>query len=187
MSELPFDEAPVIETARLRLRHHRMDDLDAYAALLADPVVTRYVGGRPFTREEAWTRIIRYIGMWKLLGYGFWIVEERETERLVGATGFHELKRDISPAFEGEPEAGWMFSPDVHGRGYASECVAAIHEWGDRNFPGSTTVCIIHPENAASLRVAEKFGYREVARTEYADAPTVILRRQRRSAAAAAG
>ncbi len=182
MSELRFDEAPIIETARLRLRHHRPDDLEAYAALLADPVVTRYVGGRPFTREEAWARIMRYVGMWRVLGYGFWVVEELESRRLVGATGFHELKRDINPGFEGEPEAGWMLTPDVHGRGYASECVGAIHEWSDRNLPGSTTVCIIHPENAASLRVAGKIGYREVIRTEYAGAPTVILRRNARNA-----
>src|SRR5689334_15432931 len=48
----PASEIPVIETARLRLRGHRKSDFAACAALWADPVVTRYISGRPFTGEE---------------------------------------------------------------------------------------------------------------------------------------
>jgi len=50
---------PPLETARLRLRGHRVEDFAACAAMWADPVVTRYIGGRPFTAEEVWTRLLR--------------------------------------------------------------------------------------------------------------------------------
>jgi hypothetical protein len=60
--------APVIETARLRLRGHRADDLAACLPLWNDPIVTRFIGGRSYTQEEVWQRVQRYAGSWVLLG-----------------------------------------------------------------------------------------------------------------------
>ena len=168
---------PTLQTERLTLRAHRHEDLDAYAALWVDPAVTRYTSGRPFSREEAWIRILRYGGHWGFLGYGFWVIEERASGRLVGETGFHDLKRGLTPSIEGTPEAGWMLAPDLHGQGYAREAVTAIHAWGDRHFDTGSTVCIIHPDNAASLRVAEACGYLRETLTTYLGDPTIILRR----------
>lgn len=168
---------PRLETERLTLRAHRLEDLDFYAALWADPTVTRFTSGRPLAREEAWIRILRYGGHWGFLGFGFWAIEERASGRLIGETGFHELKRGLTPPIEGTPEAGWMLAPDLHGQGYAREAVAAIHAWGDRHFGTGSTVCIIHPDNAASLRVAEACGYLAETRTTYHGEPTIIMRR----------
>ena len=41
----------------------------------------------PATREEAWARLLRYAGHWALLGYGFWLVEDRTTGSFVGEVG----------------------------------------------------------------------------------------------------
>ena len=167
--------APILETDRALLRPHRADDLDAYAALYTDPVVTRFLGAR--SREESWNRILRYAGMWQLVGFGLWAIEDKASGRLVVEAGFHEMKRDIVPSFDGAPEAGWVFAPAVHGRGFASEVVGRMHDWA-KGRPGfERTVCIIAPENAASLAVAKKFGYREQARTTYHGEPTVLHKR----------
>lgn len=168
---------PIIETERLRLRGHTQDDFEAVAAMWADPDVVRYIGGRPSTREESWARLLRYPGMWALVGYGFWAIEERASGRLAGEGGFADFKRDISPAIEA-PEQGWALAPWAHGRGYASEAVAAMIAWGERHFARSDFVCIISPENTASIRVAEKAGYRAIARTTYKDGPTMMYRRE---------
>ena len=167
--------APILETDRALLRPHRADDLDAYAALYTDPVVTRFLGAR--SREESWNRILRYAGMWQIVGFGLWAIEDKASGALVGEAGFHEMKREIVPAFDGAPEAGWVFTPAVHGRGFASEVVSRMHDWA-KGRPGfERTVCIIAPENAASLAVAKKFGYREQAHTTYHGEPTVLLER----------
>ena len=169
--------APTIETDRTILRAHRLDDLDAYAAIWADPVVTRFIGSRARTREEVWIRLLRYNGMWPLIGYGFWAIEEKATGRLIGEAGFHDLKRDIVPSIEGIPEAGWALIPATHGKGLATEVVGAIHEWA-KGRPGfEKTVCIIDPENGPSLAVAKKLGYREVTRTTYGDTATILFER----------
>ncbi|MER8374180.1 GNAT family N-acetyltransferase [Mesorhizobium sp. M1409] len=169
--------APVIETKRTTLRAHRLGDFDTYAAMWTDPVVTRFIGGKPRTREESWMRFLRHAGLWSLLGYGFWAIEEKATGRFIGEAGFHDLKRDMEPSIEGIPEAGWALVPTVHGAGFATEVVGRVLAWSDEAFGRAKTVCIIDPENAASLRVAAKCGYREVVQITYHDTPTILLAR----------
>ena len=169
---------PVIETPRLVLRGHRLDDFDAHAALWADPVVTRFIGGVPQTREQAWVRLLRHMGMWQALGFGFWAVTDRQTGRLLGEAGFHDLKRDLTPSLEGTLEAGWGFVPEVHGKGIATETVSAVIAWGEANRPGMRMTCLIDPANTASLRVAGKNGFREFGRTTYHGAPTILFERR---------
>ena len=101
--------------------------------------------------------------------------------RLAGEVGFHDLRRDIEPSFDGTPEAGWLLAPEFHGQGLAREALVAIHAWGDAHLRSSTTVCIIHPDHEASLRVARQFGYGNPVPTRYHDAPSLILTRDRPS------
>ena len=171
---------PVIETERLVLRGHRLDDFDAHAAFWADPVVTRFIGGQPFTREQAWVRFLRHAGMWHAMGFGFWAVTDKASGRLIGEAGFHELKREMTPSLEGTMEAGWALAPDMQGKGLATELVGAIVGWADRNRPQERQTCIIEPENAASIRIAEKFGFRQFDRAFYHGIPVIIFERDRR-------
>lgn len=170
-------EAPVVETPRAILRPLRQAEFETYAAIWADPIVTRYIGGRPHSRDEAWGRFLRHAGHWTVMGYGFWGVEDRETGRLVGEVGFHDLKRDIRPSIEGVPEAGWALVPEMHGRGLATEVVGAMLGWIDAALAPARTVCIINEEHALSERVAEKCGFRRFAVTTYRDTPTLVMER----------
>jgi RimJ/RimL family protein N-acetyltransferase len=174
-----FDRAPRIETERVVLRAHKMEDLSVCAAMWSDEDVVRYIGGRPFSREEVWARLLRYAGMWVVMGHGFWAIEEKASGRLIGEVGIMEARRDIEPSFEGEPEVGWALMPAAHGKGYASEGVAAALAWGDAHLNTPKMVCIISPENGASVRLAEKFGFRERARTTYHGSPTIEFERPR--------
>src|SRR5947209_1697397 len=169
---------PVLETPRLTMRGHRIDDFNPLCAMWADPIVTRHIGGKPFTREESWARLLRYAGHWALLGFGFWAVEEKATGSFVGEVGFADFKRDIEPALEEVPETGWAFSSHVHGKGYAAEAVSAALVWGELHLKSKQTKCVIHPDNVASLRVAAKCGYREQRRTTYKGQPAILFSRE---------
>jgi len=170
-------EVPVIETKRLKLRAHRLDDFSDCAAMWADPIVTRHIGGKPFSEEETWARFLRYAGHWSLMGFGYWAIEEKETQAFVGELGFADFKRDMEPSIKGVPELGWVLASPAHGKGYATEAVRAAIAWGDTRFAKVRTVCIIHPDNLASIRVAEKCGYKEFQRATYKNHATIMFAR----------
>ncbi len=158
---------PTLDTPRLTLRGHRISDFDDCAAMWADPEVTRYISGRAFTGEEVWARLLRYVGHWQLLGYGFWVIRERGTDRYVGEVGFADFHRQMDPPLGASPEIGWALASWAHGKGFATEAVKAAVAWGDGHFGGKQTVCLISPQNAASVRVAHKCGYRELREALY--------------------
>ena len=168
---------PIIETDRLKLRAHRIDDFPDCAAMWALPDVVRYIGGRPFSPEEVWARLLRYVGHWQWMEFGYWAIEEKATGAFAGELGFAEFKRELEPPILGFPEIGWVLAPHAHGRGYATEAVQAAVAWGDQHFGATRTVCLIHPENLRSIRVAEKCGYREFQPTTYKGQPTTLFER----------
>ena len=145
----------------------------------ADPVVVRYIRPTPFTEEETWARVLRYVGHWALLGFGFWVVEDKQTGEFLGEAGFLNFHRDTEPpGVINMPEAGWAFREAAHGKGYASETVAAMVAWADEHFDTSTA-CIIEGKNVASIRVAEKNGYRALQLVKYKGSEVMLYRRQR--------
>jgi RimJ/RimL family protein N-acetyltransferase len=160
------------------LRPHRLEDFEPSAALWADEAVVRHISGRPSTRELSWSRILRYIGHWTALGYGYWVVREIDTGRFVGEVGFADYRRTMEPSLAGTPELGWVISPDAWGKGYATEAVKGAIAWAQTGLDSfSRIACIIAPENLASIRVAEKCGFDLVAETTYQDLPTLLYDR----------
>ena len=111
MPEPTLISIPTLETPRLVLRTHRAGDFEAYARMWRDPSVYRFIGGQPRTREESWIRFLRHAGMWQMVGFGFWAIEERASGCFIGEAGLHDLKRDTTPSIEGLPEAGWSLLP----------------------------------------------------------------------------
>ena len=172
----PF-ETPVIETERLLLRGHSLGDLGPMLVMWTDPEVTRFIGGKPLTRDEVWSRLTRYIGHWAMLGYGYWAVEEKTSGAYIGDIGIADFKRDLDPPLDGRPEVGWSLTPAAHGRGYATEAVNAAIAWGEVHFEHARMVCMISPDNTPSIRVAEKCGFRPYAQVIYKDRPNVLFER----------
>lgn len=170
-----------LHTARLILSPPVLTDFEGSASVWGDPEVVRFITGTPSTRSESWARFLRHAGGWALLGYGYWMVREAATGRFAGEVGFGDFRRDMTPSFGDTPEAGWVLAPWAHGQGYASEAVAAAHAWGDTHFKAGRTVCMIDPDNAASLRVAAKAGYAEYGRTDFRGSAVVLLERPKPS------
>lgn len=147
-----------IETERLVLDLHSPGDFDAFAAMWADPETVRFIGGKPGTRQDSWMRLLRYRGLWPVLGYGYWAIGEKASGRFAGDLGFADFHRPLDPSIEGIPEAGWVLAPWARGKGYAAEALGAAVAWLDAQGFGKS-VCIIDPTNTPSLRLAETAGY----------------------------
>jgi RimJ/RimL family protein N-acetyltransferase len=169
--------APEIRTERLRLRPHRRDDAERVVELWQDPVVVHHFGGQPVAAEDCWNRLLRYVGHWAVNGYGLWAVEELESGRFVGDVGLFEGRRGLGERFDTAPEAGWVLLPIGHGKGYAREAMNAALRWGESEHRWPRTVCMIDPENAASIRTAEALGYLEYDRRDHRGKELVLLER----------
>jgi RimJ/RimL family protein N-acetyltransferase len=169
-----------IETDRLVLDLHALADFDEFAAMWADPDTVRFIGGKPGTRQESWMRLLRYRGLWPLLGYGYWAIHDKASGRFAGDIGFADFHRDSDPSIEGIPEAGWVLAPWARGRGLAAEALAAAVTWLDQH-GFEKSVCIIDENNAPSLRLADKAGYGSPSTLTLAGAPITLLMRVRAS------
>ena len=143
---------PTIETARLILRGWREDDLDAYAEMMADPEVMRFLGGAS-SRGDAWRGMATLIGHWELRGFGFWAVERKHDGALIGRVGVQYP--------EGWPstEIAWTLGRSYWGQGYATEAAKASLDFGFKTTRLPKLISLIDPDNRASWRVAQRLGY----------------------------
>jgi len=133
----------------------RGKDFEAYARMVADPEVTRFLGnGKPLDRLGAWRSLATHIGHWTLRGYGMWAVEEKAGGRFIGRIGFFEP--------EGWPgfELGWALAREHWGKGYATEGARRALEYAFTGLGRERVISLIDPENGASIRVAERLGER---------------------------
>lgn len=152
----PSDQQPtVIETERLILRHLSMADLDALAALYADPEVRRYFpdGTRSHeqTREELeWIINVYY----RRYGYGLWATIFKETGAFIGRCGL--LPMEVGGRTE--VEVAYLLDKNYWGRGLATEAARAIIDYAFATLPVERLICMFEPANTASRRVATKVG-----------------------------
>jgi RimJ/RimL family protein N-acetyltransferase len=170
--------APTLETERLRLRAHRLEDFEPIHAMVSDAAVMRHISGAQ-PREEAWRRMLTAPGCWALLGYGYWVVERREDGVLLGQVGLADYKRDMTPSIEGLPELGYGFAAHAHGQGYATEAARAVLEWADRTLQPPQIVAIVGHDNAPSIRVAERVGFGVREEATYKGEKLLLFRRLR--------
>lgn len=157
-----------LETERLLLRQWREDDFEGYARICADPEVMRYLGGQPLTRMEAWRHLAYLVGHWHLRGYGHWAVEEKSSGRLIGRMGF--FYPEGWPGFE----VGWTLGRDSWGKGYATEAARRMLEHAFGPMGRDHVISVIHPDNRASIRVAEKMGEQLEGETELMNTRVLI-------------
>lgn len=139
----------------------REEDFEPYAVLCSDAEVMRFLGeGRALNRMEAWRQMAFIMGHWQLRGYGMFAVEERESKALVGRVGF--LNPEGWPDFE----LGWTLGREHWGKGYATEAARKALEYAFTELKREHLISLIHPDNTASIKVAERLQERMEGETE---------------------
>lgn len=129
-----------------------VDDLDDMAELLADPAVMAYYPSVK-SRVEASRWIDWNLANYERDGYGLWVIESLEGEFL-GDCGLTWQEVNGTPALE----VGYHVRSVMQGRGFATEAASACRDFARDQTEEMQLVAIIHPENIASRRVAEKIG-----------------------------
>jgi RimJ/RimL family protein N-acetyltransferase len=126
--------------------------------------------GGPRSEGETAERLARMRTDWDERGFGRWAVEELQTGRFVGhaGLGLHRL-------WPTDPELGWGVDPELWGRGYATEAAASAlrHAFAELRLP--RVVSLLHPANAASIRVAEKLGEESLSTVRWPETELDLL------------
>jgi RimJ/RimL family protein N-acetyltransferase len=119
-----------IETARLRLRAHRDDDLAELVLLAGDWEVARWLAMMPHPYGESdgrdWIALVREdhaTGRPRRFAIAL-----KDTDQLIGGVGLDGSTGDKSE----EPALGYWLGEPYWGRGYAREAVAAVLDYGLR-------------------------------------------------------
>lgn len=141
-------------TPRLLIRTLVAQDLDAYAALVADPAVMRFLShdGEVHDRAQARNDLEECIAHQVRHGYARYAVCELQAPaRLIGICGYRHLPDYL--------DLGWRYAPAHWGAGIATEAGAAVLAFGRRALGLRDTHTTALVDNRASLRVIEKLGF----------------------------
>lgn len=160
--------APVLSGERVLLRGWREDDLGAFAALNADPVVMEHFPAT-LTRAEsdgmARTRMRHFAEH----GFGLWAVE------IPGATSFAGFVGLQVPTFDAwfTPcvEVGWRLARPCWGRGYATEAARLALRFGFEQAGLDEIVSFTAPANLRSIAVMERLGMTRAGAFEHPRLP----------------
>jgi ribosomal-protein-alanine N-acetyltransferase len=145
----------ILETKRLIFRRLLPGDLDNLFALYRDPEIRRYFPEGTLTYEETKEEL-----EWFLDGHpdhpelGLWATIHKETDRFIGRCGL--LPWTIGQC--AEVEVAYLLAREYWGQGLATEAARGIVQHGVEQLGLSRLICMIHPENQASVRVARAIG-----------------------------
>ena len=151
----------ILETDRLLLRHLVPDDLDALYALYSDPEMRRYfpVEGaspaRTLTREETWEELEWFLnGHPKHPELGLWATLLKENGAFIGRCGLLPWTIDG----QDEVEVAYMIDKRYWRRGLATEAARGIRDYAFEQLGLTRLICMIDPDNPASIGVATAIG-----------------------------
>ncbi len=144
----------ILETQRLVLQPLTVDDVDNLLGIFSDSEAMRYYPATKNRQEtEAW--IQWNLDSYSQQGYGLWAAIFKDSGQFVGQCGL-VLQRNVEG--QDEVEIGYSFLRKYWNRGFATEAASASRDYGFEQFGLKRIVSLIHPQNRASRRVAEKVG-----------------------------
>jgi RimJ/RimL family protein N-acetyltransferase len=170
----PIMESNIVETTRLQMRRMTYDDVAALLTVFGDAEVMRFYTA-PFDCQRMQEWVDWNQRSYTKCGYGLWALILRDTGELIGDCGLvNQLVEDVQ-----EVEIGYHIRRDLWRQGLATEAALACRDYGFNNLGCKRLVSLIHPQNAASRRVAEKVGMTLCRESPWKNKPTCVYAMER--------
>lgn len=151
-----------IETARLRMRVFKPEDLPEYhAKIYGDADVMRYLpGGVPRPIEGTQSVLEWAIDHFNTYGFTMWAVFDKANGAFLGHCGIVKL-RDTE-----DFELAYAFAKPAWGKGFAPEAARASLRYGFESAGLDIIYAMAFPENINSQRVMQKIGMKHEGLTD---------------------
>lgn len=145
-----------ITTERLFLRPFQGDDFAKVHQLLSDPAVMRSSLNGPYSKQKSLLFINQCILKSENNEPSLLAVIDKKNNQLIGSCGFFPQKiQGIE-----ELELGYRLLKDYWGQGFATEAAIAVKSYAFKEMRVTRLISLIEKGNTASVRVAEKSGFR---------------------------
>ena len=152
MNPIPFLPFQNLESERLFLRQLTLDDVHEVFELRSNPDIMKYIPRPLVTNLDEAQAHINMINDKIESGEAInWGVTLKNENKLLGIIGHYRIKWE-----DFRSEIGYMFLPEVYGKGIATEAVQLIVKYGFETLKMHSLEGVIDPENIASARVLEK-------------------------------
>jgi len=162
-------ESTLVETTRLQMRRMTYDDVAALLTVFGDAEVMRFYTA-PFDGQRMQEWVAWNQRSYTNCGHGLWALILRDTGELIGDCGLvNQVVEDVQ-----EVEIGYHIRRDLWRQGFATEAALACRDYGFNKLGCKRLVSLIHPQNAASRRVAEKVGMVLCKESLWHNKPTCI-------------
>ncbi len=143
----------ILETNRLILRHQVLEDLDSLYGLYCDPAVKQYIPNAPQTYQETKEELEWFLkGHPKYPELGLWATIHKKTNQFIGRCGLLPWTIDGCE----EVEVAYLLSKAYWGQGLGTEVAQGVARYAFEQLHLTRLICLIDPENQASIRVACK-------------------------------
>ena len=152
---------PVIETERFKLLPPTKQCFTLYQAFYADAEASSLYGG-PLSDEQIWARLKADVGSWHLLGFGVWVIQDKQNDRLMGTCGFWQGK-------DWPRELTWWVLPEARGAGVATETSNAAIDYALTHLNWQSVETYMNDENIAARKLVEKLGGVKISRDKFPD------------------
>jgi [ribosomal protein S5]-alanine N-acetyltransferase len=143
-----------IATERLILRNYRRTDWRALQAMVSLPEVRRFEPHWDPSDAACQASVAAFSE-----ADTFIVAEDQASARLLGHVYFSQTKPEKFRTWE----LGYIFHPDHHRRGYATEACRAVLEHAFQRLGAHRVIAGCCPQNLASWRLMERLGMRREA------------------------
>ena len=154
-----FDQFPNIETKNLVLESFMIQDAEEIFKIRSDDRVTKYLDrDNHKTVDESGSMIQSIIKSFEDKAGINWIIREKISFEVVGYIGYWKLIRENVRA-----EIGYALKPEYWGKGYMSEALLKVIEFGFNEFKLHSIMGNVNPQNKRSIKLLEKYGFKKEA------------------------
>ena len=160
------------QSQRLIFRHLQPADAVIWEAFVSNPEAVKFFPPRLNVTQSAIAWIERQLKRYKTDGFGLYALIERASGAFVGQCGL--LRQEVDGVQE--LEIGYHLLPKFWKKGFAAEAANACRIFAFENNMAPSVISIIHPQNIASQRVAERNAMKKEKETVWRGSPVFIYR-----------